>query len=454
MRFLHLADLHIGKQIGNYSLIEDQRFTLGRIVELMVERNVDTLVIAGDIYDKSAPSAEAVSLFNDFLTEVVDAGITVIAIPGNHDSAERLSFAQDILKRQKVYFPPVYDGTLMKVSVGDQWGEVDVWLMPFIKPAMVRKCFPDLELGNDYTAAVSAVLGACELDPTRRNVLVAHQFVTASGLATERALEELDLGGVDNVDASLFNAFDYVALGHVHRPQRVGRDVVRYAGSLLKYSVSEAMRPKSLVFVEVGEKVSDEAGACVTFELVDMPTLRDLRVIEGPLEMLTSPEVVGAANADDYVFARLTNEYPQIDAMAKLRAVYPHILGVEEQVGVGGGGIEDLEELDLDDFDPFEAFCTFFQRQTGKVMTKDQRTLAEAALRDAKEAHARGGRDAFDGVGEADEVGETDGVVAFDGASEADEVDEADGVAALDGVVAFEEVAAFGGVDEKGGGLR
>ncbi len=430
MRFLHLADLHIGKQIGSYSLIEDQRFTLERIVGLMGERNVDALIVAGDIYDKSAPSAEAVSLFNDFLTEVVDAGITVIAIPGNHDSAERISFAQDILKRQKVYFPPVYDGTLMKVPVCDQWGEVDVWLMPFIKPAMVRKCFPDLELGNDYTAAVSAVLGACEIDPVRRNVLVAHQFVTATGVVTERALEELDLGGVDNVDVSLFDAFDYVALGHVHRPQRVGRDVVRYAGSLLKYSVSEALRPKSLAFVEIGEKVSDEAGACVTFELVDMPALRDLRVIEGPLEMLTSPEVVGAANADDYVFARLTDEYPQIDAMAKLRAVYPHILGMEERAGVSGAGTDDDELIDLDDFNPFDAFCAFFQRQTGKDMTREQCALAEAALHEAKEASVRGERDVFDGVVEEPELavavgetgedvaGETGGVDVFDGVDE------------------------------------
>lgn len=398
MRFLHLADLHIGKQIGNYSLIEDQRFALNKIVDMMPSYEVDALILAGDIYDKSAPSAEAVSLFDEFLTRVADAGVPVLAIPGNHDSAERLSFAQDILRRQRVFFPPVYDGELMKVTLEDTWGEVDVWLMPFIKPGMVRKCFPELEIGNDYTAAVSAVLGACEIDPTRRNVLVAHQFVTAGGADTDRSPEELDLGGVDNVDASLFDAFDYVALGHVHRPQRIGRDVVRYAGSLLKYSVSEATRPKSIVLVDVGEKTGATAGEGVSYELVDMPTLRDLRVIEGPLAILTSAEIVGAANADDYVHARLTDEYPQIDVMAKLRAVYPHVLGVEECVGVLQADDEALEDIDLDSFDPFEAFGSFFERQTGKKMTDDQRELADGALRDACEARARGERVAGDDV--------------------------------------------------------
>ena len=266
MKVLHVSDLHIGKRVNGMSMLDDQRYILRQILDIAEKRQVSVLLIAGDVYDKASPSAEAVTVFDAFLTDAVAADLRVLAIPGNHDSAERIAYAQGLLEKQGVCLPPVYAGEVERVELEDEHGPVEFWLLPFLKPGDVRRFFPDEEIGDDYSAALRAVLGACAIDQGKRNVVLSHQLVTAYGTAPDRADDEIKLGGMDNVDVSVYDAFDYVALGHVHRPQRVGRDTVRYSGSPLKYSFSEARYDKSAALIELGEKEpGDDVGECVSF---------------------------------------------------------------------------------------------------------------------------------------------------------------------------------------------
>ena len=227
MKLLHIADLHIGKVVNGFPMIDDQKHALAGVLDAACRERVDALLMAGDLYDKSAPSAEAVSVLDWFLTSVADRGIPCFAIPGNHDSAERVAYAAGPLSRQGIYVAPLFDGAVAHFTLEDEAGPVTFWLLPFLKPAQVRPHFPEAEIGSDYTAALKAVLNACPLEESERNVLLCHQFVTAGGAEPERCDSELSVGGLDHVDASAFDRFDYVALGHIHRPQRIGRDAVR-----------------------------------------------------------------------------------------------------------------------------------------------------------------------------------------------------------------------------------
>lgn len=284
MKVLHVSDLHIGKRVNGMSMLDDQRYILRQILDIAEKHQVSVLLIAGDVYDKASPSAEAVTVFDAFLTDAVAAGLRVLAIPGNHDSAERIAYAQGLLEKQGVCLPPVYAGEVERVELEDEHGPVEFWLLPFLKPGDVRRFFPNEEIGDDYSAALRAVLGACDIDQGKRNVVLSHQLVTAYGTAPDRADDEIKLGGMDNVDVSVYDAFDYVALGHVHRPQRVGRDTVRYSGSPLKYSFSEARYDKSAALIELGEKKpGDDVDECVSFELIPLVPLHDVREIRGTL---------------------------------------------------------------------------------------------------------------------------------------------------------------------------
>ena len=395
MKFLHLADLHIGKIVNGFSLLEDQRFALEQVLRLARERQADALLLAGDLYDKSAPSAEAVALLDWFLTQTAELELPCFAIPGNHDSAERVGYASQLLKRQGVYVPRTFDGTVEHFTLEDEHGPLTVWLLPFLKPVHVRAHFPEKadEIGQDYTAATRCVLEACDIDLSRRNVLVAHQFVTWNGTEPERSDSELTLGGLDNVDASVFDSFDYVALGHIHRPQRIGRDEVRYAGSLLKYSFSEIRYPKSAVLVELGAKgdaayaeadanAGAGAPACdVRIELVPLPALRDMREIKGPLAELLSDEVAHAGNPLDYLHVVLTDEQPAIDALARARAVYPNVMALDYEnartkAQTDASVTSDEEEA----LTPFELFARFFELQNGTQLTENQAAIAREAL--------------------------------------------------------------------------
>ncbi|MBO4365754.1 MAG: exonuclease SbcCD subunit D [Eggerthellaceae bacterium] len=403
MRFLHISDLHIGKRVNGISLVEDQEYILAQIVEIACERDVDALVIAGDIYDKASPSAEAVTVFDGFLTKLASMGVCVLAIPGNHDSAERIAYAQGLLSAQGICFPPVFAGEVSCVRVADDHGDVCFWLLPFLRPGDVRRFFPDAEIGDNYAAALRAVLEACSIDRSQRNVIVMHQLVTAGGVAPERADDEIKLGGIDAVDVSVYDDFDYVALGHVHRPQRVGRDTVRYSGSVLKYSFSEARYPKSAVLVELGPKqASDDVGACVSFELVPLVPLHDMREVCMTLTELLAlgqDDAAGAAMADtavttdaaryDYLHITLTDEHPQLDAMARIREVFPNAMALDyENVAILAARAHVCAAVDPDELDTVQLFGQFFEEQVGKPLDEVQHGIVTQAVAAVERAYA------------------------------------------------------------------
>lgn len=392
MRFLHVSDLHIGKRVNGFSLVEDQRYILDEILRMCVDNAVDALVIAGDIYDKAAPSAEAVTVFDAFLTELAAQGVTVLAVPGNHDSAERISYVQSLLASQGVHFPPVYDGEIQKVELEDESGPVMLWLMPFLKPGDVRRFFPEADIKDDYTAALEAALSVCAIDTAQRNVVVSHQFVTAGGAQTERAEEEIKLGGLDNVDVSVYDAFDYVALGHVHRPQRIGRDTARYAGSPLKYSFSEARYAKSAVLVDVGPKgAGDEVGACVSFELLPLEPLRDMREVKGPLEAIVAAAQADPEGSQDYMRVILTDEFEQLDAVQKVRTAYPNMMLVEHWTEAKQSAEErEVPVVNPDEIDMLELFAQFFEEQAERPMDEEQAALVAKLVNEVEDGLARG----------------------------------------------------------------
>ena len=443
MRFLHISDLHIGKRVNGISMIEDQVHILGQIGEIAREREVDALVIAGDIYDKASPSAEAVTVFDAFLTQVARQGIHVLAVPGNHDSSERIAYAQRLLSEQGVCFPPVFAGAVQRVDIRDSNGDVSFWLLPFLKPGDVRRFFPDCEIGDDYAAALRAALEGCEVDRAKRNVIVSHQLVTAAGASPDRADDEIKLGGVDAVDVSVYDAFDYVALGHVHRPQRIGRDTVRYSGSPLKYSFSEARYDKSAVLVELGSKAEgDEVGSCVSFELVPLVPLHDMREVRMTLadllaEGLALQEARNAGNVEnenveenasveapcddgggavsgektgagasgeprplvdpalDYLHVTLTDEHPQLDAMRKVHEVFPNAMTLDYDNAIILAAREQVRtSVDPDKVDALELFARFYEEQVGKPLDDVQEGIVAGVVREVENDYASGGEGA------------------------------------------------------------
>ncbi len=404
MKLLHVSDLHIGKRVNGISMVEDQRYILSQMLKIMRDHSVDALLIAGDIYDKASPSAEAVTVFDAFLTDVAALGVQVLAIPGNHDSAERIAYVQGLLESQGVHFAPVYDGTLTCVNLSDEYGEVAFWLMPFLKPGDVRRFFPDAEIGDDYSAALHVALSVCDIDPTKRNVVLSHQLVTAFGTAPDRADDEIKLGGLDNVDFSVYDAFDYVALGHVHRPQRVGRDTVRYSGSPLKYSFSEARYDKSCVLVELGAKgdgtndsagardaaANSSAGACVQLELIPLVPLHDMRELTLSLAEVQAAgaEMAGPAS-EDYVHITLTDKHPQLDAMAKVRDVYPNAMALDYEYATALVARNTAQSLiNPDSMSMAEMFAAFYEAQTSTAMSDEQAQLVAKIASELEEGGA------------------------------------------------------------------
>ena len=422
MKVLHVSDLHIGKRVNGMSMLDDQRYILRQILDIAENHQVSVLLIAGDIYDKASPSAEAVTVFDAFLTDAVAAGLRVLAIPGNHDSAERIAYAQGLLEKQGVCLPPVYAGEVERVELEDEHGPVEFWLLPYLKPGDVRRFFPDEEIGDDYSAALRAVLGACAIDQGKRNVVLSHQLVTAYGTAPDRAYDEIKLGGMDNVDVSVYDAFDYVALGHVHRPQRVGRDTVRYSGSPLKYSFSEARYDKSVALVELGgKKPGDDVGECVSFELIPLVPLHDVREVRGTLaDVLAMGAAAGgslagagvsaggvgdaAALADDasataavrdasqdYLHITLSDEHPQLDAMAKIHEVFPNAMMLDyDNVTVLIDRPQTPLTADPDSMDTLELFGAFYESQVGNPLDDEQQDFARKLIAKVEDSAAKG----------------------------------------------------------------
>lgn len=440
MKVLHVSDLHIGKRVNGISMLDDQRYILRQILDIAEKRQVSVLLIAGDVYDKASPSAEAVTVFDAFLTDAVAAGLRVLAIPGNHDSAERIAYAQGLLEKQGVCLPPVYAGEVERVELEDEHGPVEFWLLPFLKPGDVRRFFPDEEIGDDYSAALRAVLGACAIDQRKRNVVLSHQLVTACGTASDRADDEIKLGGMDNVDVSVYDAFDYVALGHVHRPQRVGRDTVRYSGSPLKYSFSEARYGKSVALIELGEKKpGDDVGECVSFELIPLVPLHDVREVRGTLADVLAmgaaasgsladagvlaggadgeagalgEEGEGAALVDgvhgacneaaplaaardasqDYLHITLSDEHPQLDAMAKIHEVFPNAMMLDYDnvtVLIDRPQTQQLT-ADPDSMDTLDLFSAFYESQVGNPLDDEQCDFAHKLIAKVEDSAAKG----------------------------------------------------------------
>ncbi len=323
MKLMHLSDLHIGKRVNEYNLMEDQKFILNKILGIIDETKPDAVLIAGDVYDKSMPSADAVELFDWFLSSIAGRKIPCLVISGNHDSPERIAFGSTIMSGQGIYMSPVFDGTIGKVTLTDDHGAVHIYRIPFVKPAHVRACYPD-EAVESFDEAMASVLDKIQVDANERNVLMVHQFITGSGTEPERSESEaITVGGTDNINMKLFDAYDYVALGHLHKAQSVGRETVRYSGSPLKYSFSECRHEKSVTLVHLGRKGE------VSIEKIPLIPIRDMREIKGPISEILSKDTYEGTNTDDYVRVILTDEDEVIDAIGQVKSVYPHVMRLE-----------------------------------------------------------------------------------------------------------------------------
>ncbi len=458
MKLLHISDLHIGKRVNEFSMLEDQKYILDRIIEIAKQEQADGVMIAGDIYDKSVPSAEAVQIFDRFLTGFARLGIKVFAVSGNHDSAERIAFGAQLMKGRGVYLSPVYDGNIEKITLSDEYGALNIYLLPFIKPAMVRhvldreqktagsqfrsgreqaegdshagggreqaeeggqletgreqaeegsqagggreqaeeggqletgreqaegdgcsgssrKAWQKSNLPESYQEAVKLAVERMKVDGTKRNVLVAHQFVTGAGRCES---EEVVVGGLDNVDAEVFQAFDYVALGHIHSPQWVGRETVRYCGTPLKYSFSEAEQEKSVTVVELGEKGG------VELRTIPLTPLHDMRKISGTYMEVTARSFYQDINREDYVQVTLTDEEDIPDGLKKLRIIYPNLMRLvydnhRTRQNRELGAVQDMEQKS-----ELELFGEFYAQQNNQSMSAEQTAFVRGLIEGIK----------------------------------------------------------------------
>lgn len=377
MKLFHLSDLHIGKRVNEFSMIEDQKYILKRILDLAEEEKPDGIILAGDIYDKQIPSAEAVQVFDEFITRLAGRAIPVFIISGNHDSAERLAFGGRLLNSRGIYLSPVYDGSVTKIPLKDQYGTVWIHLLPFIRPSTVRHVFEnEADLVTDVQTAAETVIRHMEIDLKDRNILVAHQFVTG---AFRCESEDVQVGGLDNIDAAVFTPFDYTALGHIHSPQNVGTDRVRYCGTPLKYSFSEVDQEKSITVVELEKK------GTVRTSLLPLKPLRDMRKLRGTYLELTDRSFYRDMNREDYIQVTLTDEDDVPDGLQKLRVIYPNIM----QLLYDNQRTKTTQEVDaaqaVEKKTEMELFYEFYELQNNQPMTKQQKDFAEQLIREIKE---------------------------------------------------------------------
>ncbi len=372
MRIMHLSDLHLGKRLNNFSLLEDQVYIHQQIVQIAITHNVDAVIIAGDVFDKSIPSSGAVQLFDEMLNDWAKLNLPVFIISGNHDSAERLSFGHDIFKHRQIYISPVYQGKVSCVTLNDTAGNINFYLLPFIKPAMVRPFFPDIEI-NSYNDAVKTALDSVELNRRERNILIAHQFVTGASLSDS---EEIIVGGLDNINADLFEDFDYIALGHIHAPQKILRDTIRYCGTPLKYSFSEANQEKSVTIIDFPEKNK------ITLETVPLKPLHDMRKLRGTYDELVKRDNYLNTHTDDYLAVTLTDEEEVPEAIARLRAIYPNIM----QLNYDNKRTQLNQVIETSDINklktPLELFNDFYKLQNNQELNETQRQIMVKLIQD------------------------------------------------------------------------
>lgn len=364
MKLIHLSDLHIGKRVLEYSFYEDQAYALGQILDIIRAESPDAVLIAGDVYDKSIPSQEAVELFDDFTVKLAALETPVFIISGNHDSAERLSFLSRLIDLSGVHFSPVYDGDVKPYRLNDEYGVVNIYMLPFVKPATVRRFF-DGENIETYTDAVKACVKRMNVNAGERNVLVAHQFVTG---AEKSESEDISVGGVDNVDKSAFDGFNYVALGHLHRPQNVGSERIRYCGTPLKYSFSEVNDQKSVTVVNI-----DGVGNA-SVKTVPITPLREMRVIRGKYnDVMLKKFYEGTTLNSDYVKITLLDEDDVVNAAANLKTVYKNLMRLEYDNARTKKTAELSSAVEPEKKTPLELFEELYKTQQNRELSDAQR---------------------------------------------------------------------------------
>ncbi len=370
MKLIHLSDLHLGKRVNEFSMLEDQRHILSQITALVAAEQPDGVLIAGDVFDKPTPSTEAVTLLDDFLVSLSRLDCPVFLISGNHDAPERLAFGGRLMEGSGIHLAPVYDGQVRPFLLQDDYGPLALYLLPFLKPAHVRRFFPDVEI-NSYTDALGTAIGAMDLDPQVRNVLVTHQFVTG---AARSESEEVSVGGTDNVDASVFASFDYVALGHLHSPQNVGRETLRYCGTPLKYAFSERQE-KSVTLVELGEK------GHITVYTRPLTPLREMVALRGSYEELTRRSFYEHTSyQEDYVHITLTDEMDIPEAMGKLRTIYHKLMKLSYDNRRTRTAVSPQAGEAEPPASPLALLAEFYQSQNGAPLTPEQQQFAQTLL--------------------------------------------------------------------------
>ncbi len=366
MKFIHLSDLHIGKRVNEFSMLEDQEYILRQILDIIDQQKPDGVIVAGDVYDKSVPSAEAVTLFDNFLVELSKRKLYVFVISGNHDSPERIAFGGRLMQASRIYMSPVYDGDIKPVTLKDSYGRINIWMLPFVKPVHVRKYNEDKEI-DSYTDAMKTVIDNLSINTEERNIMITHQFVTG---AERSESEEISVGGTDNVDVSVFDVFDYTALGHIHKPQNCKSERVRYSGTPLKYSFSEAKDKKSVTVVELSEK------GTLGVTTIPLKPLHDMVELKGRYEELIARDFYkGTSYQEDYVHIILTDEEDILDAMGKLRIVYRNLMKLDyDNLRTRNKNIIDKAE-NVEEKAPDVHFCEFYEKQNNQPMSDIQKEI-------------------------------------------------------------------------------
>lgn len=377
MKFIHLGDLHLGKNVNDFSMIDDQKYILKEIIGIIKAENIDAVLLAGDIYDRSVPSEEAVKVLDGFLTEMALMGKMVFAVSGNHDSDERLNFGSRLFQANHIYIAGRYDGEIQSVNLKDEYGDLNVWLMPYVKASRVAHYYPDEDTGT-YDAAFRTAIQKCNVDPNERNLIVVHQFVTGKGTEPELAGSEtvmLNVGTLDKIGADCFDNFDYVAMGHIHSCQAVGRETCRYSGSLLKYSLNkrEINSEKTVPVITMGEKGN------VKVELFPLKPRREVRHIKGKLQELLK----NAVDTDDYIYATLTDEDTQFDAMARMQEVYPHMMKLDYDNAATRAVADFNETIETEGKSFQELVADFFKLYHGVEPGEKEWEMIEEVAREA-----------------------------------------------------------------------
>ena len=367
MKFVHLSDLHLGKRVNEYSMLEDQEYILTKIINIIDDEKPFGVIIAGDVYDKSIPSAEAVQMFDDFLTRLAKRNLQVFVISGNHDSPERMSFGSRLMDQSGIHISQVYNGQIEPFAMEDEHGAINVYMLPFVKPAHVKR-FSDESI-ESYTDALRVAIAEMNVNQSERNILITHQFVTG---AMRSDSEDVSVGGSDNVDVSVFDSFDYVALGHIHSPQNCTSERVRYCGTPLKYSFSEAKDKKSVTVEELAEKGS------LSVKTVPLVPLRDMVEIKGKYnEIMLKSFYENTSYQEDYIHITLTDEEDIVDAIGKLRTVYHNLMKLDYDNKRTRSVSQVDGAVDVETKTPIELFSDFYELQNNQPMSDEQKTFVE-----------------------------------------------------------------------------